>query len=250
LYQLATALTKIKSASVLLSTFFSRYFLFQSLNFGSSSALCQAFARLGARGTSVLVASGDGGVAGSRPNNTCTTFVPTLPANCPYITAVGATQGNPIETGADLSAGGFSNYYARPLYQYIEVEGYLAQLGSTYRGLYNASSRAYPDVSAQGKNLVIVKGGKEYRVDGTSASAPIFASVISLLNERLLRMGRQPLGFLNPLIYLFPEIFNDITSGNNPSCGTNGFPAKKGWDPVTGLGTPDFEKFAAAILAF
>ena len=34
--------------------------------------------------------------------------------------------------------------------------------------------------------------------------------------------------------------FNDITEGKNPGCGTNGFNATVGWDPVTGLGTPRF----------
>ncbi|CCG82474.1 Putative uncharacterized protein [Taphrina deformans PYCC 5710] len=34
--------------------------------------------------------------------------------------------------------------------------------------------------------------------------------------------------------------FNDITVGSNPGCGTNGFPTAPGWDPVTGLGSPNF----------
>jgi tripeptidyl-peptidase-1 len=37
-----------------------------------------------------------------------------------------------------------------------------------------------------------------------------------------------------------PEVFNDITQGSNPGCGTQGFSAAKGWDPVTGLGTPNY----------
>lgn len=41
----------------------------------------------------------------------------------------------------------------------------------------------------------------------------------------------------------------DITSGSNPGCETRGFTATSGWDPVTGLGTPNFpvllEKFLA-----
>jgi tripeptidyl-peptidase-1 len=202
--------------------------------------------QLGARGTSVLIASGDGGVAGSRPNSTCTTFVPTFPASCPYITAVGATQ-NVSEVGAELSAGGFSNYYSRPSYQASAVNSYVTSLGSTYQGRYNPKGRGYPDVSAQGKSIVIVKGGQGFLVDGTSASAPIFASVIAILNDRLLQKSGRVLGFLNPLIYANPGIFNDITSGNNPSCSSNGFPAKSGWDAVTGVGTPNFAKFASLI---
>lgn len=49
------------------------------------------------------------------------------------------------------------------------------------------------------------------------------------------------------LFYSNPQVFNDITSGNNPGCGTNGFTATQGWDPVTGLGTPNFEAMASLV---
>jgi tripeptidyl-peptidase-1 len=212
----------------------------------SRSSLCNIFMQLGARGTSVLVASGDGGVAGIAPDSTCTTFIPTFPASCPYVTVVGATR-NVSEVGAELSAGGFSNYYGRPSYQASAVNSYVTSLGSTYQGRYNPNGRAYPDVSAQGQRIVIVKGGKKFLGKGTSASTPIFASVIANLNDRLLQKCGKTLGFLNPLLYRCPEIFNDITSGNNPSCSSNGFSAKSGWDAVTGLGTPNFAKFASFI---
>lgn len=81
-----------------------------------------------------------------------------------------------------------------------------------------------------------------------SASAPIFASAIALLNAERLAVKLPPLGFLNPLLYYFPLSVNDITSGSNPSCGTNGFPAKLGWDPVTGLGTPSYLKMQSIVL--
>ena len=35
--------------------------------------------------------------------------------------------------------------------------------------------------------------------------------------------------------------------GSNPGCDTNGFNATKGWDPVTGLGTPNFAKLLTAV---
>ena len=69
-----------------------------------------------------------------------------------------------------------------------------------------------------------------------------FAGVVSLLNDYLISKGKSPLGFLNPLIYSKAASgFNDITSGSNPGCGTNGFSAGKGWDPVSpplGRGLP------------
>ncbi len=82
---------------------------------------------------------------------------------------------------------------------------------------------------------------------GTEASAVIFASIIALLNDQLLAQGRSTLGLLNPFLYNPVEALNDITSGNNPGCNTNGFPASKGWDPVTGLGTPNFERMKGVL---
>ena len=40
--------------------------------------------------------------------------------------------------------------------------------------------------------------------------------------------------------HMFAGVFNDITNGTNPGCGTDGFPTATGWDPVTGLGTVKF----------
>ena len=49
------------------------------------------------------------------------------------------------------------------------------------------------------------------------------------------------MGFLNPWLYSQGyQGLNDIVGGNNPGCNTQGFQAVKGWDPVTGLGTPNF----------
>jgi tripeptidyl-peptidase-1 len=46
----------------------------------------------------------------------------------------------------------------------------------------------------------------------------------------------------------FASAYNDITNGTNPGCGTLGFNATKGWDPVTGLGTPRFPILLAKFL--
>ncbi|KAK0214424.1 family S53 protease-like protein [Armillaria fumosa] len=203
-----------------------------------ATRLCNAYAALGARGVSILFASGDGGVSGSRPKD-CTAFVPTFPAACPYITSVGATQGV-TETAAGLSAGGFSNIFARPSYQASAVSTYLTALGSTNAGRFNTSGRGFPDVAAQGIDVEIVYGGQTGSANGTSCSSPIFASVISLINDRLIAAGKPVLGFLNPFLYTNPTALFDITTGSNPGCGTSGFPAGAGWDPATGLGTPNF----------
>ncbi|KAI0356085.1 subtilisin-like protein [Trametes cingulata] len=215
-----------------------------------AETLCNAYAKLGARGTSVLFASGDGGVSGSQSNPACDgqQFIPTFPATCPYITAVGSTQGINPETAAQFSAGGFSNIFARPDYQSDAVDGFLKTLGNTNAGLFNTTGRAYPDVSTQGVQFVIEVDGELQGVDGTSASSPTFASIVALLNDQLLNAGQSPLGFLNPFLYSKGvSALNDITSGSNPGCGTDGFPAVTGWDAVTGLGTPDFQKLLAVV---
>ncbi|KAF8265821.1 hypothetical protein EI94DRAFT_1587717, partial [Lactarius quietus] len=67
--------------------------------------------------------------------------------------------------------------------------------------------------------------------------------IISLLNDYRISQGKRPLSLLNPWLYGGGLAgLNDITFGSNPGCKTNGFPAIVEWDPVTGLGIPDFEK--------
>ena len=115
------------------------------------------------------------------------------------------------------------------------MKNYLDNYAPAYgHGVFNRSGRGYPDVSALGLNLATVYNKNIIGVGGTSASAPLFAGIITLLNEERLSKGKNPVGFLNPTLYKYPEMFNDITVGSNPGCGTKGFPASKGWDPVTG----------------
>ncbi|KAH9894972.1 subtilisin-like protein [Cubamyces lactineus] len=205
--------------------------------------LCNAYAQLGARGTTVLFASGDGGVSGIQPTKDCTKFIPTFPSTCPFVTSVGGTTSFGPEVAASLSAGGFSEIFARPAYQDASVTSYLQTLGNTNSGLFNSSGRAYPDIAAQAQNFQVFINGQVTDVDGTSAASPTVASVIALVNDAILKDGGQPIGFLNPFLYSSAaSAMNDITQGSNSGCGTNGFPAAEGWDPVTGLGTPDFNK--------
>jgi tripeptidyl-peptidase-1 len=77
-------------------------------------------------------------------------------------------------------------------------------------------------------------------VGGTSASAPVFASILNRINEERLAASKSPVGFVNPILYANPQLLNDVTNGTNPGCNTTGFSAAKGWDPVTGLGTPNY----------
>ena len=151
------------------------------------------------------------------------------------MTSVGATSGVP-ETSASFSSGGFSNIFAQPSYQSAAVSAYLAKLGNTNKGLFTPTGRAFPDIAAIGEDVEIIFQQQAGLVAGTSCSSPIFASIISLINDRLAAQGKGPLGFLNPFLYgAAADTFTDITTGNNPGCGTNGFPAEAGWDPVCNL---------------
>ena len=132
-----------------------------------------------------------------------------------------------------MSSGGFSNYFAAPDYQVPAVSSYLASIGDLYAGKFTAAGRGFPDVSAQSEFYNIVLNTFTVAISGTSAAAPVFASIIALLNDRLAAVGKPQLGFLNPLLYENPNVLNDIVSGSNPGCGTAGFPAISGWDPVS-----------------
>ncbi|KAI0779761.1 family S53 protease-like protein [Fomes fomentarius] len=209
--------------------------------------ICDAYAALGARGTSIFFSSGDSGVDDGQ-DSTCTVFRPTFPSGCPFVTVVGSTQGVVPEAAADFSSGGFSNYFTQPDYQSDAVGAYLSNLGNTNSGLFNTGGRGYPDVSAAGVNYQVNIGGEITPVSGTSASAPLFASIVALLNDRLIAAGKPTMGFLNPFLYSAGRVaLDDVTLGSNPGCGTDGFPADAGWDPVTGLGTPDFNRFLTVI---
>ena len=68
-----------------------------------------------------------------------------------------------------------------------------------------------------------------HRPQGTSASTPFFAGLISLLNEARQQQGGKPLGFLNPWLYKHPEAFTDITRGSN-KIGRGSFKLKYGFN--------------------
>ena len=87
-------------------------------------------------------------------------------------------------------------------------------------------------------------------VQGTSASAPTVAGIISMLNERRLQKNKPTMGFLNPFLYKNPQALNDVKGGYNEGClpHDRGFYAAKGYDTVTGNGTPNFPKLVEAAM--
>jgi tripeptidyl-peptidase-1 len=218
--------------------------------------------KLGLQGVTVVFSSGDNGVSGlqSKCLGSGNVLSPQFPASCPYVTAVGGTEVSPGKTVQDPevawphSGGGFSNFFSSPSYQQAAVTSYFTNSDPGYKyysgadklgannGIYNRSGRAYPDVSANANLILLANGPNLTHADGTSASAPTFASIINRINEERIKVGKGSVGFVNPTLYKNPGVLNDITDGSNPGCGTQGFKAVKGWDPVTGLGTPNFGK--------
>jgi len=237
--------------------------------------------KLALGGTTVLVASGDDGVAD--PERECmganhTIFMPDSTCDCPYITGVGSTllqnhkRPGDREVATDFfsSGGGFSNIYKTPSYQLDAVQHYLTHHPpsfpsySTSRGqvpktggVYNRNGRAYPDLSAVGENGIVALRGKWYYIGGTSMSAPIVGAILTLINEERLAAGKKPIGFINPVLYQHPEMFNDVLEGSQPrggpdntGCGNSGgFHCSEGWDPVTGMGTPNYQKMLKVFMS-
>lgn len=222
-----------------------------------ATRVCSDMAQLGARGVSLLFASGDEGVgfSGSCSSNDGTnspSFLPEFPSSCPFVTSVGATMNFTPEVAAYkesngyASGGGFSDYFSRPWYQDGVVDAYVESLRGRDAGFYNQSGRGYPDIAGQGFSYVEVWNSRDVRVSGTSASTPAISAIFALVNDALLAAGRRPLGFLNPWLYKQGyNAFTDITSGSAVGCSELGdglgFPAKEGWDAVTGFGTPNFK---------
>jgi len=211
-----------------------------------------AFKVLALRGVTVFGSSGDGGshwsfepfpsgsALGRDLNKIgCATTSPVYPTGSPYVTSVGGIDfsggggsSNPVAWSG--SGGGFTWQFPRPAHQDDAVSAYLSSTaGLPTSASFNSTNRAYPDISA-------------VSVEGTSQSSPQVAGIFSLIMDHRLNSGLSPLGFLGPRIYQvaskYPgEAFTDITDGNSKTTCDQGFPATKGWDPVTGFGSPKWD---------
>lgn len=236
-----------------------------------ATRVCQLFMQLAARGTTVLVASGDGGSHGI--SDSCIhgdgsnkhPLQPTFPASCPWVTAVGSSETGisapgtiPPAVAADHSSGGFSNYFSRPAWQNDTVNAYLDRIGDSKAGLFNRTGRGIPDISVIGSHFGVIWGGVPSITGGTSASTPVVAAMVALVNDQRLKAGKFPLGWLNAALYSsrVKSILEDVTIGASKGCmpfnrtvWASGWPAAPGWDAVTGLGVPnDFAKLSAALM--
>lgn len=198
----------------------------------------QAFQAAAAMGVTVCCASGDNGssdgVTDGKPHVD-------FPASSPYALGCGGTRLTAAGTAthpvigqevvwndnpaSSASGGGISGFFAVPSYQSKTQLPLLS--GKAGRGVPDVAGDASPasgyQVRVDGQSLVI---------GGTSAVAPLWAGLIALMNQKLIK----PVGFLNPLLYgslAGRGVFHDVTTGNNGA-----YEAAAGWDACTGWGSP------------
>jgi subtilase family serine protease len=185
-------------------------------------------------------------------------------------------QSNPgiREIGWIDSGGGYSILFPRPSYQDVLPPG------SSYTGTSpgapgpNANMRGVPDVAYQASSLtgVLVRLTEPYPpgststgcgganpcdsgwwvVGGTSSGSPQWAGIAAMADQ----MAGRDLGFLNPALYAvadnpatYAKDFYDVTTGCNDTFSPGIYCTSKGWDPVTGLGTPDVANLIPDLIA-
>lgn len=220
-------------------------------------------------GISAFFGTGDLGAAnydkqctGASPQ--CGTYAyPTVnfPSSSPDVVSVGGTEipipqpaletYNPETVWNDCcgaTGGGYSTVFGEPLYQAMNA-------------IFDpTASRGLPDVSY---NAALISSVLIYEsfdpsylpgwvpIGGTSAATPQWAAIDAIANN-----ADGPLGFLTPRLYqiyankaAYGLAFHDIADGNNSFAGVPGYDAGPGWDPVTGLGTPDVNNLVQALKA-
>jgi kumamolisin len=187
-----------------------------------------------------------------------------FPSSSPYVLAVGGTilqqntGGTVNETAwkdgdglrqdnGGSTGGGVSVHFLRPDWQTVTV-------ASVNPG--SIDGRVIPDVAADASantGYFVVVDGQGGVSGGTSASAPLWAALIALINTSL-GAGKQA-GYLTPLLYqqgssgniLGQDVCRDITTGDNSTAAIGGYAAGPGYDAVTGWGVPNGNALLTAL---
>ncbi|HTL16920.1 MAG TPA: S53 family peptidase [Patescibacteria group bacterium] len=213
-------------------------------------------------GITVCIAAGDDGSSDGEVNDGLAHA--DFPASSPYVLAVGGTtirkRGS---TRADITwfegdglrndnggstGGGVSSLFPRPSWQ----SG--ININSVNPGAI--VGRVLPDLAANADwtaspYLLFVDGSAQPN-GGTSAATPLIASLVALINAQL-PAGKR-VGYLTPLLYKSASAgtvggtcFADVTSGQNSTAQVGGYTARKGFDAVSGWGTPHGVKLLTAL---
>lgn len=205
------------------------------------------------RGLSVTAAAGDSGASDGESTGVHVDF----PASSPWILGCGGTRleasataissevvwndqsPNPQQNNG-ATGGGVSVVFSPPSWQANAGVPPVYGTSQQGRGVPDVSSLADPETP-----FVVAQPGGTGGVGGTSAAAPLWASLLARCNAAL----GTPVGFLNPKLYTLPAgTLRDITSGNNkmPPDGP-GYDAGTGWDACTGFGSPGGSSLLGAL---
>jgi kumamolisin len=207
-------------------------------------AMEQAFVDAAALGITIAVASGDNGSSDSVNDGQAHAD---FPASAPHALGCGGTtldvSGATINretvwnNGPSATGGGVSDVFDPPSYQ--TGVGVPPSVNPTHR-----VGRGVPDVSGDAdpaSGYTIVVGGNWMTIGGTSAVAPLWSGLASLMNQSL----GTSVGFLQPFLYT-PSVrqtcFRDVIVGNNGA-----YQAAAGWDACTGLGSPNGQQLLSAF---
>ncbi len=212
---------------------------------------------------SIFCASGDKGSTNNYESDSSTPLVVQFPASSPWVTSCGGTKIKTNEEGKAIaevawnspsnlydiliqnaSGGGFSNVVKMPDYQKKAFKEDKKSYKQDYRGVPDISAHA--DLSPGGISYWISVDGIYWLSGGTSAVAPLMASLTARINEAL----GKPIGFLNPYLYEMRNTaaIKSINEGNNiMKGGPESYQAEDGWDPCTGLGVPDGKMILAYL---
>jgi subtilase family serine protease len=206
----------------------------------------QALARALQKGIGVFVSSGDTGSFSGPPRDCGTQPAVAYPASDPSVVAVGGTtlvlnEDNTIaaEVAWGLSGGGKAKPFARPSWQVTP-------------NLLPGKYRYVPDVAFLADTrtgAAVYYRGSWIAGGGTSLGAPSWAGIWALIRQDATKAKRVPAAAPKALYDISnspasADAFNDITEGK-----TFHYRAVPGWDPLTGLGTPNVARLADAILA-
>jgi subtilase family serine protease len=169
------------------------------------------------------------------------------------------------EVGWIDAGGGFSSVFARPSYQNTLPAGSTAIAAGT-RGVPDIALQAsagtgdliYLSLPPDGNGGLLCAGVPcstgWYDIGGTSLATPQWAGLAAIADQ----INGGGLGPLNPLLYKiaadpgkYASDFFDVTVGSNGAFAPDipGYPATTGWDPVTGLGTPNAANLVPALVA-
>jgi kumamolisin len=217
-------------------------------------AFHEVFMEAATLGITICVASGDHGTADLDGFHWDGKIHVDHPAVDDLVLACGGTQlnldgkevvwndgtpfGNVVGGGGWASGGGVSETIGLPDYQKKASIPVSIATGKKGRGV--------PDIAMSATDYFTRVHGTEGASGGTSAVAPLMASLVALLNQ-----GKEKnVGFLNPFLYenAAKGAVKDITVGTNAIKSTvKGYKAQRGWDACTGLGTPDGTKILNAL---